>query len=70
MTDDEYKESKEDTEEQLVDFNERLSKITTGDITLIDKLSIINLVSIIFIDYYSFKYFVIINNLKKLLYVG
>ncbi|XP_025411236.1 protein LZIC-like [Sipha flava] len=43
MTDDEYKESKEDTEEQLVDFNERLSKITTGDITLIDKLSIINL---------------------------
>lgn len=68
MTDDEYKESKEDTEEQLVDFNERLSKITTGDITLLDKLSIINLVSITFIDYYSFKYFAIINKLK-ILYV-
>lgn len=51
MTDDEYKESKEDTEEQLVDFNERLSKITTGDITLLDKLSIMNLVSIALIDY-------------------
>lgn len=46
MTDDEYNESKEDTVEQLKEFNERLSKITAGDMTLHDKLSIMRLVSI------------------------
>jgi len=45
MTDDEYNESKEDTVEQLKEFNERLSKITAGDMTLHDKFSIIRLVS-------------------------
>lgn len=45
MTDDEYNESKEDTVEQLKEFNERLSKITAGDMTLHDKLSIMRLVS-------------------------
>lgn len=45
MTDDEYNESKEDTVEQLKEFNERLSKITTGDMTLHDELSIMRLVS-------------------------
>lgn len=46
MTDDEYNESKEDTVEQLKEFNERLSKITAGDMTIHDKLSIMRLVSI------------------------
>lgn len=46
MTDDEYNESKEDTVEQLKEFNERLSKITTGDMTIHDELSIMRLVGI------------------------
>lgn len=49
MTDDEYNESKEDTVEQLKEFNERLSKITAGNMTLHDKLSIMRWVSI---DYF------------------
>lgn len=43
MTDDEYNELKEDTIEQLKEFNERLNKITAGDMTLHDKLSIMRL---------------------------
>lgn len=46
MTDDEYNESREDTVEQLKEFNERLNKITAGDMTIHDKLSIMRLVSI------------------------
>jgi hypothetical protein len=46
MTDDEYNESKEDTVEQLKEFNDRLSKITAGDMTIHDNLSIMRLVSI------------------------
>jgi len=45
MTDDEYNESKEDTVEQLKEFNERLSKITAGNTTLHDELSTVRLVS-------------------------
>uniref|UniRef100_A0A2S2NID9 Protein LZIC n=1 Tax=Schizaphis graminum TaxID=13262 RepID=A0A2S2NID9_SCHGA len=43
MTDDEYNESKEDTVEQLKEFNDRLSKITAGDMTIHDNLSIMRL---------------------------
>lgn len=46
MTDDEYNESKEDTVEQLKEFNVRLSKMTAGDMTIHDKLSTMRLVSI------------------------
>lgn len=48
MTDDEYNESKEDTVEQLKEFNDRLNKITAGDMTIHDNLSIMRLVSIKF----------------------
>lgn len=48
MTDDEYNESKEDTVEQLKEFNVRLNKITAGDMTLHDELSIMRLVCIKF----------------------
>jgi len=51
MTDDEYNESKEDTVEQLKEFNERLSKIAAGDMTLHDKLSIVRLVSTPFTNF-------------------
>ncbi|XP_003247066.1 protein LZIC [Acyrthosiphon pisum] len=43
MTDDEYNESKEDTVEQLKEFNDRLSKITAGCMTIHDNLSIMRL---------------------------
>jgi len=46
MTDDEYNESKEDTVEQLKEFNDRLNKITAGNMTIHDNLSIMRLVSI------------------------
>lgn len=45
MTDDEYNESKEDTVEQLKEFNDRLNKITAGHMTIHDELTIIHLVS-------------------------
>lgn len=45
MTDDEYNESKEDTVEQLKEFNVRLNKITEGHMTIHDELSIMHLVS-------------------------
>lgn len=48
MTDDEYNESKEDTVEQLKEFNERLCKITAGGMTIHDNLSVMRLVSITF----------------------
>ncbi|XP_050523274.1 protein LZIC-like [Daktulosphaira vitifoliae] len=43
LTDEEYNETKEDTVEQLKEFNERLIKITSGNTTLHDKLSIMRL---------------------------
>lgn len=45
MTDDEYNESKEDTVEQLKEFNVRLNKITAGHMTIHDELTIMHLVS-------------------------
>lgn len=45
MTDDEYNESKEDTVEQLKEFNIRLNKITAGDMTIHDNLTTMRLVS-------------------------
>ncbi|XP_050436584.1 protein LZIC-like [Adelges cooleyi] len=43
LTEEEYNECKEDTVEQLKEFNERLGKITAGDTTLHDKLSTMRL---------------------------
>ncbi|XP_025194014.1 protein LZIC-like [Melanaphis sacchari] len=43
MTDDEYNESKEDIVEQLKEFNDRLNKITAGNMTLHDNFSIMRL---------------------------
>ncbi|KAG8224375.1 hypothetical protein J437_LFUL005196 [Ladona fulva] len=43
MTSEEYEESREETIEQLKEFNESLSKIISGDMTLVDHLSAMQL---------------------------
>ena len=44
MDDEEYEETKKDTLEQLKDFNNTLSKMKEGDISLVDELNRIQLV--------------------------
>uniref|UniRef100_G3NWD3 Leucine zipper and CTNNBIP1 domain containing n=1 Tax=Gasterosteus aculeatus TaxID=69293 RepID=G3NWD3_GASAC len=39
MDDEEYEETKKETLEQLSEFNDSLKKIMTGDMTLVDELS-------------------------------
>lgn len=41
----EYNDTKEETLEQLKEFNERLSKIMSGNMTLVDELGSMQLVS-------------------------
>ena len=45
MDADEYEETKKETVEQLNDFNESLSKMKEGDLSLVDELNRIQLVS-------------------------
>lgn len=45
MDESEYEETKEDTIEQLKEFNESLNRLVKGDITLISSLGAIQLVS-------------------------
>lgn len=43
----EYNDTKEETVEQLKEFNERLSKMMSGNMTLVDQLGLMQLVSIL-----------------------
>lgn len=43
----EYKETKEDTVEQLKELNESLNKIVKGDVSLISSLGAVQLVSLV-----------------------
>ena len=45
MDADEYEETKKETLEQLNDFNESLSRMKEGDLSLVDELNRIQLVS-------------------------
>lgn len=44
LDEEEYEETKKETLEQLNEFNESLKKIMTGDMTLVDELSGMQLV--------------------------
>lgn len=44
LDDEEYEETKKETLEQLSEFNDSLKKIMTGDMTLVDELSGMQLV--------------------------
>lgn len=44
LDEDEYEETKKETLEQLNEFNDSLKKIMTGDMTLVDELSGMQLV--------------------------
>ena len=48
---DEYEETKKETLEQLSEFNDSLKKIMSGNMTLVDELSGMQLVSIIYLHW-------------------
>jgi len=49
-----YQECKEDTMEQLREFNESLQRMISGDMTLVDELGAMQLVNMMY--YYKFIY--------------
>ena len=47
LDDDEYEETKNETLEQLKEFNESLNRMKEGDLSLVDDLNSVQLVSMI-----------------------
>ena len=47
----EYEETRQETVEQLKEFNESLSKLTSGDMTLVNEINRMQLVSVVGVVY-------------------
>ena len=47
----EYEETRQETVEQLKEFNESLSKLTSGDMTLVNEINRMQLVGVAYIEY-------------------
>lgn len=50
LEDAEYEETKEETMEQLREFNESLQRLISGDVSLVDELGAMQMVNLIFIN--------------------
>ena len=58
MDQSEYNDIKEETLEQLKEFNERLSKMISGNMTLVDQLGLMQLVSI---HHFCFSFYIFLS---------